>query len=39
VLALALAVGLGSQHAVGRALERRLDRERRPSEEQKIRHF
>jgi hypothetical protein len=39
VLALALAVGLGSQHAVGRALEKRLDRERRKPEEQKIRHF
>jgi hypothetical protein len=39
VLALALAVGLGSQHAVGRALEKRLDREKRRPEEQKIRHF
>lgn len=39
VLALALAVGLGSQHAVGRALEQRLDRERRRPEEQKVRHF
>lgn len=39
VLALALAVGLGSQHAVGRALDKRLDREKRRPEEQKIRHF
>lgn len=39
VLTLALAVGLGSQHAVGRALEKQLDRERRKPEEQKIRHF
>lgn len=39
VLALALAVGLGSQHAVGRALEKRLEHEKRRPEEQKIRHF
>jgi hypothetical protein len=39
VLALALAVGLGSQHAVGRALEKRLDREKRRPDDQKIRHF